>query len=158
MKNDILKVNSYYEGLIQNLFAGAKGCFSAFMHFFYQYNQCSVYFHDFGECFSKLYKTELENCEILSQVLIKMGGDNKYYSSARKFLSGYNVDYVKNLSKMFLSDIEMLEVNIIEIKSVILKVEDKKIRDVLKKVLDNKKMELRFLKEIYFKNNLIIKN
>lgn len=155
MKNDILSANSYYEGLIQNFYGGAKGCFSAFMHFFYQYNQSLVYAEEYAEIFEMLYKCELENCTVLSKILIKMGGDNKYYSCARKFLSGYNVDYVKNFSKIFLIDIEILEINIIELKGLILKIENKEIKDELKNVLTNKKNSLKILKEFYFKNNLI---
>ena len=155
MKNDIFNANSYYEGLIQNFYGGAKGCFSAFMHFFYQYNQSMVYAQNLTEMFKKLYETELENCSILSKILIKMGGDNKYYSCSRKFLSGYNVDYVKNFSKIFLTDIELLEVNIIELNGLILKIENSAIKNELTIVLSNKKNSLKILKENYFKNNLI---
>lgn len=155
MKEPFLKVNSYYEGLIQNFYAGAKGCFSAFMHFFYQFNQSVIFANQYSECFKTLYENELENCTILCELLLRMGGDNKFYSSSRKFLSGYNVDYVKNFDKIFLYDIELLEINVIEVKSMIAKIENKVIREKLKIVLENKKESLRILKEKYFKNNLI---
>lgn len=155
MKEEIFKVNSYYEGLIQNLYAGTNGCFSAFMQFFYQYNQSVVYAEEHKQCFFELYQLELENCSILSELIIKMGGDNKYYSSSRKFLSGYNIDYIKNFSKIFLADIEILEINIIEIKSIISKIENIKIKNKLKQILNNKRNSLKILKENYFKNNLI---
>lgn len=147
--------NSYYEGLIQNYYAGAKGCFSAFMHFFYQYNQSAVFQPEYSNCFRLLYMSELENCQILSSILLKMGGDNKYYSNLKKFLSGYNVDYVKNFTQIFLMDIEMLELHVIEVKGMIAKIENLKIKDELRKVLANKKKSLKILKENYFKNNLI---
>ena len=155
MKEPFLKVNSYYEGLIQNFYAGAKGCFSAFMHFFYQFNQSVIFANQYSECFKTLYENELENCTILCELLLRMGGDNKFYSSSRKFLSGYNVDYVKNFDKIFLYDIELLEINVIEVKSMIAKIENKVIREKLKIVLENKKESLRILKKKYFKNNLI---
>ena len=132
MKEKPIKSNSYYEGLIQNLYGGAEGCFSAFMHFFYQHNQCEVFYPEYSCCFEKIYQLELENCELLSKVLLRMAGDNKYYSSSRKFLSGYNVDYVKNFDKVFLYDIELLEINIIEVKSMIYKIENKVIKEKLK--------------------------
>lgn len=155
MKEEILKINSYYEGLIQNFYAGAKGCFVAFMHFFYQYNQSIVFSAEYSECFSQLYQLEIKNCEILSNLIIRMGGDNKFYSSSRKFVSGYNVDYIKNFSKIFLADIELLEINIVELKSIISKIDNQKIRESLKIVLANKRDALKILKENYFKNNLI---
>lgn len=154
MKN-LYKTNSYYEGLLQNFFAGSDGCFAVFMHFFYQYNQSAVYFPQFEECFKILYMTELENCQILSQILIKMGGDNKFYSSSRKFLSGNNVDYIKNISKIFLLDIELLEVNILEVKGIICKIDNQNIKKELVSILQNKKDSLKILKENYFKNNLL---
>ena len=147
--------NSYYMGLVQNLYAGAKGCFSAFMHFFYQYNQSLAYQPELSLCFKCLYESELENCQILSKVLLNMGGDNKYYSSMKKYLSGYNVDYVKNVSKVFLLDVELLEYNMIGLKSTIAKVDNLDIKECLKQVLANKKKSLKILKEKYFKNNLI---
>lgn len=155
MKEKMLKVNSYYEGLIQNLYAGVNGCFPAFMQFFYQYNQAVVFNPDMAECFESLYKVELENCNILCEIILKMGGDNKYYSSSRKYLSGFNVDYIKNFQKIFLADIEILEISILDVKSLIGKIENIEIRKSLEIVLKNKKMMLKKLKEKYFKNNLI---
>ncbi len=147
--------NSYYEGLLQNLYAGTKGCFSSFMCFFYQYNQSVVFAPEHSDCFYKIYNLELENCKMISELILRMGGDNKYYSSARKFLSGSNVSYIKDFTKIYLSDIELLEISMIEIKNIYGKVENFKIKDKLKKVLENKKNELKILKENYFKNNLI---
>ena len=155
MKNQIFQVNSYYEGLIQNLYGGSKGCAVAFMQFFYQYNQSVIFKPALSECFLNLYETELENCKILSQLLIKMNGDNKFFSASRKFLSGYNVDYVKNFEKMFLSDIEFLEISVIELKSLLCKIDDQEIKKQLKLVLENKKDALKKLKEKFFKDNLI---
>lgn len=148
---DFFKTNSYYEGLIQNLLGGSKGCFSVFMHFFYQYNQSRVFFDDWVPCFKTLFEKELENCQILSELILKLGGDNKYFSSSRKFLSGNNIEYLKNSSKIFLLDVELLEIGVLETKSLINKIEDGDIRFFLNMILKNKKQELKILKENYFK-------
>ena len=148
---DFFKTNSYYEGLIQNLLGGSKGCFSVFMHFFYQYNQSRVFFDDWALCFKTLFEKELENCQILSELILKLGGDNKYFSSSRKFLSGNNIEYLKNSSKIFLLDVELLEIGVLETKSLINKIEDGDIRFFLNLILKNKKQELKILKENYFK-------
>lgn len=84
-----------------------------------------------------------------------MGGDNKFYSCAKKFLSGHNVDYVKNIAQIFSLDIEFLEINIIEIKNVYSKIENVFAKEALSQILQNKKKSLKMLKECYFKNNLI---
>ncbi len=153
MAEKFYKTNSYYEGLIQNLYGGSKGSFVLFMQFFYQYNQMLVFNERFCDCFEKLYKNELKNCQILSKILLKIGGDNKYYSSSRKFLSGYNVEYIKSLHEIFSEDIELLEISIIEAKNIFEKVENLHIRQDLKIVIENKKNSLKMLKENYFKMN-----
>ena len=153
----MLSVNSYYEGLIQNLFGGSKGCFVNFMIFFYQYNQAREFAPENVECLKFLHEAELRNCEILSNILIMIGGDNRYYSSSRKYISGFNVDYSKAQSKMFVCDVEMLEVGIIEVKNALQKIENKQIKEELKKILENKKSELKMLKETFFKNNMLKK-
>ncbi len=155
MKQNVYDINSYYEGLIQNIYAGAKGCFSAFMHFFYQYNQSRIFQAEYATCFKFLFSCELENCQILSEILLKMGGDNKYYSNSKKFLSGYNVDYVKNFSQIFVLDIEILESHIIELKNLIDKIDNAQIKQDLRQILTNKKKQLKVLKENFFKLNII---
>lgn len=155
--SEMLKLNSYYEGLIQNLFGSAKGCFSNFMNFFYQYCQMKEFAPENVSCMQTLYETELKNCEILSEILIKIGGDNRFYSSSRKYVSGFNIDYCKASSKMFVCDVELLEIGIIEVKNVIQKIENKIIKEKLKEILENKKNELKLLKETFFKNNMLKK-
>ena len=154
---EMIRLNSYYEGLIQNLFGSSKGCFSNFMTFFYQYNQVKEFSPENVECMKFLYKAELENCEILSQVLIFIGGDNRYFASSRKYLSGFNVDYCKAISKMFVCDVELLEIGIIEVKNALQKIENKTIKEKLKKIIYKKKNELKLLKETFFKNNMLKK-
>ena len=129
--------------------------FQHLCNFFINITKALFMLKNINNVFFELYQLELENCSILSELIIKMGGDNKYYSSSRKFLSGYNVDYIKNFSKIFLADIEVLEINIIEIKSIISKIENIKIKNKLKQILNNKKNALKILKENYFKNHMI---
>ena len=156
MKNKNLQANSYYEGLIQNLYSGTNGgCFLCFMQFFYQ--SVIIKAQNF-ECFEKMSQIELENCKILSVLLQKIGGDHKFYSSSRRFLSGHSVNYSKDVKRMFLIDIELLEANILDVKSLISKIENPAIKDELKKILENKRQNLKLLKENFFRNNLISQN
>ncbi len=155
MKNKFYRTNSYYEGLLQNLYAGTTGCFLSFMTFFYQYNQSVVLAPEHSECFEKIYVFELENCKIISEMIIKLGGDNKYFSNTRKFLCANSVNYTKNFAKIYLNDIELLEIGLIEVKNIFEKIEFREIKEKLKIILENKKEEIKILKENYFKNNLI---
>lgn len=155
--SEIIEVNSYYEGLLQNLLGGSKGCFVNFMTFFYQYNQVKRFSPENVECMNMLQQLELQNCEILSEILILIGGDNRYYSSSRKYISGFNVDYCKAQAKMFVGDVEMIEIGIIEVKNALQKIENRQIKEKLKKILENKKRELKILKETFFRNNMLKK-
>lgn len=148
------ETNSYYLGLVQNLLAGTNGCIVSFLQFFYQCQVCSGH-QEIQECFQNLYQKELENCQILSQILIDMGGDPQFFSSSKKFISTRAVSYVKDENKMFLSDIEFLEVNVLDIKSAISKIEKVILKESLKKVLENKKNELKTLKKEFFKTKII---
>ena len=58
---------------------------------------------------------------------------------------------------MFVCDVELLEIGIIEVKNALQKIENKTIKEKLKKILDNKKNELKLLKETFFKNNMFKK-
>ncbi len=105
-----------------------------------------------------MYQKELENCQILSTLLQQLGGDNKFYSSSKKFLSAHSLNYSKDIKRVFLNDIELLEINIIDVKSILSKIENPAVKDNLKIILENKKQNLKLLKENFFKNNLILQN
>lgn len=141
--------NSYYEGLLQDLFCGKDGFFTIFMHFFYQKNQIFINYPDFYNSFCDLLSIELTVCERVSKVIIELGGDAKFYSSAKKYISGSGVDYIKNLASMLELDIELIEKNIIDLKSVYSKVENGNIRASLNEILVLKNEEINILKNCF---------
>lgn len=142
--------NSYYEGLLQDLFCGNDGFFTIFMHFLYQYNQIFVFYPKFEKEFEKLFQTEIEVCNILSKIIIEMGGDAKYYSSTKKILNG-NIDYIKSLSSIIDVDLELVEKGLIDVKNVLSKVDNIRIKTELRKVVALKEFEEKILKEIKIK-------
>ena len=155
MKNGAFEPNSYYLGLIQNLFAGANGCLLVFMQFLYQHTLSKKSFPQFEECFCALQEKEIENLQLLGEILLKMGGDPQFFSSSRKYICAKSLNYSKEIDKIFLNDIELLEINIIDLKSAILKIEDKNLKEMLLKILENKKFSLKLLKEEYFKSKIV---
>ena len=141
-------------GLVQNLYAGKNGSILLFLQFFYQYN-LSEKFPQFSECFALLLKNEFENCHILGEILLEMGGDPQFFSSAHKHINACSVNYSKDLDKIFLCDIEQLEIHTLDIKSAISKIDNLFLKEKLKKVLENKKNSLKMLKEFYFRNKIV---
>ena len=146
MKGYFLFFFSYYEGLLQVLFFGNDGVFPIFLHFFYQFNQFFVYNNNFSSIFKFVYMKELENCEVVSNLLVLMGGDAKFYSSNKKFISGSGIDYVKNLKSAFELDIELVEKSLIDVKNALVKIDNAKIKEKLRIVIKNKEEELDKLK------------
>lgn len=149
MEKKILIKNSYYEGLLQDLFCGDDGFFAIFMHFFYQYNQIFCFNPDFKDVFKILYMKELEACELVSALIIEIGGDAKYYSAMRKYLSGLKIDYVKNLKVILENDVELVEKSLIDVKGVLSKIENPQIKTELRKILAIKNEELDIVKNAY---------
>lgn len=141
--------NSYYEGLLQDLFCGKDGFFTVFMHFFYQKNQILINYPDYNKSFCELLSIELKVCESVSKVIIELGGDAKFYSSTQKYISGCGVDYVKNLASMLELDIELIEKNIIDLKGVYSKIENGNIRASLNEILILKNEEINILKNCF---------
>ena len=70
--------NSYYMGLVQNLYAGKNGSILLFLQFFYQYN-LSEKFPQFSECFALLLKNEFENCHILVKFCLKWAAIRSFF-------------------------------------------------------------------------------
>lgn len=141
--------NSYYEGLLQDLFGEKDGFFAIFMHFLYQKNQIFINYPDFASDFEELLSLELKSCEKTSELIIGLGGDAKFYSSNKKYISGSGVDYVKNLRPILELDIELVEKSIIDIKNAYSKIENASVRAVLNEILIIKKDELNILKNCY---------
>lgn len=142
--------NSYYEGLLQDLFCGNDGFFVIFMHFLYQFNQIFIFYPKFEKDFEKLYLLELEVCNILSRLIIEIGGDAKFYSSTKKYLSG-NIDYIKSLSPIVDIDLELVEKGLIDVKNVLSKIDNIRIKTELRKIVAYKENEEKILKDIKIK-------
>ena len=155
MTKKILTKNSYYEGLLQDLYCGNDVLFSNFLHFFYQYNNIFVFYEKFSNEFQTLYKLELEACESVCKVIFSMGGDPKYFSANKKYISGMNIDYVKNLKNIVEFDIELIEKSLIDVKNVISKIDDVEIKARIKNILQIKKTEEKILKNLFLKLNQI---
>ena len=67
----------------------------------------------------------------------------------KKYISGSGVDYIKNLASMLELDIELIEKNIIDLKSVYSKVENGNIRASLNEILVLKNEEINILKNCF---------
>lgn len=142
--------NSYYEGLLQDLFCEKDGFFAVFLHFLYQFNQIFVFYPNFKSDFEKLYMLELESCNLISRLINEIGGDAKFYSSNKKIFCG-NIDYLKHLPHIVDMDIELVEKSLIDLKNALYKIDNILIKTELRKILPLKEKEEKILKDLKIK-------
>ena len=92
---------------------------------------------------------EEKACAKVSELIIELGGDAKFYSANRKFFSTSGLDYVKNLASILEMDIELVEKSVIDIRSAYAKIENASIRASLNEILIWKNEELKILKDCF---------
>lgn len=140
--------SSYYQNLLLELYSGSEGFVINYLQFIYQYNLFFNKNKTYEDAFKFLIDNEFECISLVSEILSVLGCDTKFASSHGKFISGKQIDYVKDLMQMLLLDIENIEKNIIEIKSIKQKISINAIKNQLRDILIIKQTELMFLKNL----------
>lgn len=147
-----LKPNSYYCGLLQNLYSGNESAINLLLQFIYDANILSAFSNDIAKLFYEFAFNELRNQYVLSQCIIMLGGDPMFINSQSKWHSGRSVDYVKDIKQILLLLIENNEKIILDYKTTISKIDDLEIRKHLFTILKTEKYhhsKLLELKSIY---------
>lgn len=144
-----IKQNSYYQGLLQNLYASSDGELYSFMQFTYQSFMLSPFGVAEGNVFASLAEEELLHAKQLAEGIILLGGDPIFCGTQGKWLGGRAVDYVKGLRQMLDLNIEHKEKSIIDYKTTILKIDEPQIKSMLTSILSQEESHLYKLKEIY---------
>lgn len=126
-----IKHNSYYLGIVQNLFCSSESEIVCFLQFEYQKNLLLPFGNDYARVFGQLADEDLFHSELLSETIISLGGNPIYSSCQGKWLGGRQIDYVKSIKQMLELDIELKEKLIIDYKTAISKIDDMKIKRLL---------------------------
>lgn len=126
-----IKHNSYYLGLIQNLYCSSESELVCFLQFEYQKNLLLPFGNDYARVFGQMAEDDLFHSELLSETIISLGGNPVYCSCQGKWLGGRQIDYVKGIKQMLELDIELKEKLIIDYKSATSKIDDMKIKKLL---------------------------
>ncbi|MGI5841920.1 MAG: ferritin-like domain-containing protein [Christensenellales bacterium] len=142
-----IKHNSYYLGLVQNLFCGKEGKIVSFLQLSYQANVLSVFGNRFSSFFSKLANDELFHIKLLSEAIVALGGDPVLTDNKGLWLSGRWLDYVKDVKQMLWLNIELKQKTIIDYKTTISKIDDVQVKNVLNLILKDEQEMLNALKE-----------
>ena len=144
-----IKNNSYYQGLLQNLYAGGDGEMACFFQFTYQSFILSPFGSEHSKLFSEIAEEDLVHAKHLAEGIISLGGDPAFMSTQGVWLSGRVVDYVKGVKQMVGINIEIKEKLIIDYKTTIAKIDELRLRRMLEGILEEEENHLAKLKTIY---------
>ena len=137
--------NSYYAGLLRNLYAGPDGAVMRGMQ--YRYQAAVLGFNEkLKSALDGFAEEELKEERKLAELIILVGGDPVFANSRNQFFNGRNIDYIKDFKQIMLQNIENIEKNILDYKVTELKIDNKNIKKELKIILESKKQQLNNLK------------
>lgn len=140
--------NSYYLGLVQNLYAGSEGELASFLQTTYQSGVLEDT-QQVAEILKKIAEQDKKHLSILSHVILMLGGDPKFFNAQNKWFSTREIDYVQGVKQVVSFDIELKEKIIIDYKSTIQKISSPDIKAVLARILADENNHLQSLKNIY---------
>ena len=120
--------NSYYSGILQNLYAGSESETSFFLQLRFQIYNLLKFYPEIASKLKSIANEELNHQEILSGAIIMTGGNPMFCNSQSKYFNGRQIDYVKDLKQMLLFYIEIKEKMIIDYKIALSKIENTEIK------------------------------
>ena len=143
-----LRKNSYYSGILKNLYAGSEGECIVFLQLKYQTYVLKNFHPEISDLLEEISKTELLHQQLLSDAILMSGGDPTYSNSQNKWIGGRQIDYVKDIKQIISYDIEMKEKIVIDYKIAIAKIDNLEIKKLLASILQDEEIHLRKLRNI----------
>ena len=131
-----IRRNSYYNGLLQNLFAGSESATNSVLQYSYNANILAPFYPEITNEFYEIVFDEIKIHYILSQLILLTGGDPIYSNAQGKWLGGRSVDYVKDIKQLISLSVENIEKLIIDYKTVQSKIDDNEIKKYLSYILE----------------------
>ena len=140
--------NSYYCGLLQNLFAGSEGEVLTFLQFQYHANILRPFNEKISNVLNEISLTDLKHQQLLAEAIQKTYGNPVYANSQAKFISGKQIDYIKDTKQILQLNIEAKEKMIIDYKLAISKIENIQIKLLLSAILADEENHRLILKKL----------
>lgn len=141
--------NSYYLGLVQNLYAGSEGELACFLQATYQVQVLEDYDQEIVGTLKKIAEQDQKHLSILSHIILMLGGNPKFLNAQNKWFSTREIDYVQGVKQIISFDIELKEKVILDYKSTIQKISSSEIKSVLSRILADENNHLQALRNIY---------
>lgn len=142
--------NPYYLQLIMDDYAGAVSEFTAISQYLYHYFVTKGEEKELAELFENISITEMLHMEILSQVILQLGGQPVYMggpSIMGNWWSGNLVYYGCSLCDRLHADLQSEYEAIETYEENIRVIEDKNIQDILARIILDEKVHVKLFKE-----------
>ncbi len=140
--------NSYYSGILQNLFAGSEGEVVLFMQLQYHSNILKNYNPKISEILTEISLTDLKHQQLLSNAIEMTYGNPIYATTQGKWVGGRQIDYIKDIKQILHANLEAKEKAIIDYKLAISKVENQQIKMLLSAILSDEETHRLILKKL----------
>ncbi|MEG1499470.1 MAG: ferritin family protein [Clostridia bacterium] len=141
--------NSYYAGLLQNLFCGDDSEVCSFLSFRYYIYCLSPFYESVVTVLQKIAQQELKHQEILANAIIMLGKNPVYYDAQCKWFSTRSIDYIKNLKDVLSFSREKKEKAIIDYKLAMSKISNFEIKNLLERILIDEEKHLEWILKLY---------
>lgn len=140
--------NSYYSGILQNLYAGSEGEVVLFLQLRYHYNILKLFNPKVAEVLNEISLTDLKHQELLANAIEMTYGNPIYATTQGKWISGSQIDYIKDTKQILLTNLEAKEKTIIDYKVAISKIENTQIKLLLSSILSDEENHRLILKKL----------
>lgn len=143
-----LRKNAYYAGLIQNLLFGSEGVCIFVLQLKYQISILENFNEGLSKTLYEIMEVEELHEKFLSHAILMTGGDPMLCNSQSKWISGRNIDYVKEIKQIIALNLEIKEKALLDLKSAFLKIDNNEIKNLLKTIIDDENITIKKFKTI----------
>lgn len=130
-----LKSNPFYTEILQNLYMGDKGEVVSYLQLCYQSFLLLPFGSEYGNIFGEIASEDFLHMKLLSQRIIKFGGNPVFSNTQGIWLGGRSINYSKDIKSMLFSNIELKESSLINYKTAYAKIENESLKKLLKSII-----------------------
>ena len=127
--------NNYYYNLLKDMYSGEFSETASLLQFLYFSYTLSDFENEFVPLLYSIAQDDLEHHTMLGECLIKLGGDAKYINSNSIAFGTTKLEYTKNIKNMLEYGIEFKERSLINYKTILNKVAEKEIKNILELII-----------------------
>lgn len=152
---NIDKPNIRYVNIILPSYSGMVSEYSAISQYVYHSFRLQESFFKVADALEGISIVEMHHLKILAQLLIKLGGNPKFYIAKKDKCYYWNskfVNYGCSLKEMLTYDIKSEETAIKNYNKIISEIPDKNIQKIIKRIIEDEELHLEIFKKLYKEN------